>query len=48
MEEKTLTDLVQNAVHALNEIIFSDELTDSRAVLKVIRFKKWLKNIEQL
>ena len=47
MEEKTLTDLVQDAVHALNEIIFSDELTDSKAVLKIIRFKKWLKNIEQ-
>lgn len=41
--KQTLKQTVDNAIKALNELIICDEFTDPRAVVKVSRFKKWLK-----
>lgn len=41
--KQSLKQTVDNAIKALNELIICDEFTDPRAVVKVSRFKKWLK-----
>ena len=47
MENKTNFDvLVQDAVAVLNRIIVSEEMAkNSRGIVKVIRFRDWLKAI---
>lgn len=47
MENKTSFDvLVQDAVAVLNRIIVSEEMAkNSRGIVKVIRFRDWLKAI---
>ena len=47
MENKTNFDvLVQDAVAVLNRIIVSEEMAkNSRGIVKVIRFRDWLKTI---
>lgn len=47
MENKTSFDvLVQDAVEVLNRIIVSEEMAkNSRGIVKVIRFRDWLKAI---
>ena len=47
MENKTNFDvLVQDAVSVLNRIIVSEEMAkNSRGIVKVIRFRDWLKAI---
>ena len=47
MENKTSFDvLVQDAVAVLNRVIVSEEMAkNSRGIVKVIRFRDWLKAI---
>ena len=47
MENKTSFDvLVQDAVAVLNRVIVSEEMAkNSRGIVKVIRFRDWLKDI---